>query len=432
MLVVWLGFRIGRRATVIVGGFELSVDGVVPSRLPELALIDAIDALADVYTARVGQRPINVSHWDPSEHLSALLRSRTPALSIEDTAPYRYSYLLRRTPQVLEKLGFASQHARALIAENGTSCIAAVANWLNLRQISEVTLLTPYYFTTPYNLRRLGISVREVPAQRNGSYGLPSDLKISRGQALWLTNPIYSTGMYSLELYIDQLVEIADSGVVIISDEALALGPSRIGARLGGHRNYISISSPHKSICVNGLKFSAIVFHSNHLEVFEDWADILSGGLSIAAVAAVDHFLTPAFDRYQTQFVSLINETRKWHSSIVLEFMGRIRTDQQTKGHFVTTYVPHFSAQTGSDLKFLSDILNETGCILIPGTRSGFDESYGFCFRVNLAQDSDEFRSSLSRLYRFLASTDCDFTYGQRRQARPSPSELIFAALLNN
>jgi aspartate/methionine/tyrosine aminotransferase len=418
-----------------LGGLELSIgsgDGVLPSRLPELALIDAIDALADVYTAREGRRPINVSDWDPSDHVSARLRSRIPPLSLEDAAPYRYSYLFRSTPRVLKKLGFASQHARALIVENGTSCIAAIANWLKLRQVAEVTLLTPYYFTTPYNLKRLGIAVREVPAQRDGSYGLPSNLKVRQGQALWLTNPIYSTGMYSLELYIDQLVQMADSGVLIISDEALALGPSKIASRLGGHRNYISISSPHKSICINGLKFSAIVFHSSHLEIFEDWADVLSGGLSIAAVAAVEHFLTPAFDGYQSQFIQLINETRKWHSSIASEFEDKIRTDQQTRGHFLTTYVPHLNAESGRDLFFLSDVLNETGCTVIPGTRSGFDESYGFCFRVNLAQDSDEFRTSLLHLYKFLVSANCNFKYGQRHQFRSSPPELTFATLLNN
>jgi hypothetical protein len=274
--------------------------------------------------------------------------------------------------------------------------------------------------------------VREVPAQRDGSYGLPANLKLRPGQALWLTNPIYSTGIYSLELYVDQLLKIADSGVFIVADEALALGPSKIASKLGGHRNYISISSPHKSICINGLKFSAIVFHSSHLEIFEDWADVLSGGLSIAAVTAVGHFLTPAFEQYQSNFVNLIDEARRWHASIVSTLDDRIQTDQQTRGHFVTAYVPHLHSACGRDLDFLANILSETGCILIPGTRSGFDAAYGFCFRVNLAQDSDEFRSSLLKLYRFLGNISRHVTNEQHRQLRSLPAKLTLVAQVNN
>jgi aspartate/methionine/tyrosine aminotransferase len=326
-------------------------------------------------------------------------------------------------PAVLKKLGFRPEETSGLITENGTTCIAAVANWLKLCAVSEVTLLTPYYFSTPYNLQRLGISVLELPAVREGTYSIPPNMSLSEGQALWLTNPIFSTGSYLPDSDIHRLIEIADSGAIVVADEALALSPSRIGAVLGGHRNFVGIYTPHKSVCVNGLKFSVITFHPKHQAAFEDWSDVLSGGLSISAAAAVDHFLTPAFDEYRLHFTGLIEATRDWHNSILARWRGDIETDEHARGHFVTAYAPQLSAHLGDNLSFLSHLIEETGCVVIPGTRSAFDTKHGFCFRVNLARDSAEFRYALTALYKLLGEASAI----SRLRKAPSRSCQYFA-----
>jgi hypothetical protein len=79
-------------------------------------------------------------------------------------------------------------------------------------------------------------------------------------------------------------------------------------------------------------------------------------------------------------------------------------------------YVPGLAAKLGSRIDFLAEILQETGCILVPGFHSGFPERSGFCFRVNLARDSEAFRDALSRLYPFLRSKS---DLRQRRNAKP-------------
>ncbi|MBV8824537.1 MAG: hypothetical protein JO220_06105 [Hyphomicrobiales bacterium] len=391
-------------------------------RLPELLLIDAIESLAEAYSEQHGRIPTHVSHWDPSQQLTALLRKQAPYIELNDPVPYRYSYLVQRIPLILEKLGFQPAKTRALLTENGTTCISLVANWLKLNGVFEVILLTPYYFTTPYNLRRLGIEVRELPSKRPDSYGLPPDIKVGPGQALWVTNPIYSTGLFLRETDIDQLLTIANNGAFVIADEALAPPPSKIAAALCGHRNFVGIYTPHKSICINGLKFSAIIFHPEHQSAFEDWADILSGGLSVSAMAAIDHFLSPAFDNYRALFIAIVDETREWHNSLVTLSGDSVQTDHYTRGHFVTTYAPNLSASLGNNLSFLSQMLKETGCVLIPGSRSGFDPQHGFCFRVNLAQDSDEFRSALPGLYKFLSNTTSRIHFKRHHQAQFSPT----------
>jgi len=391
----------------------LSVLSDTVPRLPEKTLIERIETLAADWRARHGRPPINVSHWNPAEDLGAQLRRGTQAdmpdgalacLLGHDPIPYRYSHTLPALDAVVAKFGFDADRVGALIAENGTTCIAAVANWLKLNGVTEVVLLAPYYFTTPHNLQRLGIAVREVPLAcgRNGVYALPDDLDLRRGQALWLTNPVYSTGVYALERHCEALRRMADRGAIVVADEALALRPSALGRDLGGHPNFVGIYTPHKSICMNGIKFSAIVFHPRHQAAFADWAEVLSGALSLAAVAAVEHFVSPAFDAYRADFLALTRRVRQWHRRLVYSVAGAVEIDAQSEGHFLMVYVPALPAQLGQEIDFLAEALEQSGCTLVPGTRSGFDARRGFCFRVNLARDCEAFRDGLRALYAFL------------------------------
>jgi histidinol-phosphate/aromatic aminotransferase/cobyric acid decarboxylase-like protein len=373
-------------------------------RLPELVLIDRLEELARAYRSRHGRYPINVSHWNPSAETIRALKSSVPVQRPGDPVPYQYSYLINRKPEILSKLGIPANKASALLTENGSASITAVANWLWFSRIRHVTLLQPCYFTIGHSLRRLGITVREVAVPRTKAvYTRPTDHELGSGDALWLTNPIYNTGVYALDDHLPWLLRLADAGVIIIADEAVAITPTRIASEFGGHPNFIGIYTPHKSICINALKFSAIACHPSHEDAFDDWADVLSGGLSLSATAAMDHFLSTNFDLYKIEFVRLIERTRAWHGRIITPFRPAIDTDTGASGHFVSVYLPGLEADLGNDIDFLAKVMEETGAAIIPGTRSGFDPSLGLCFRINLAQDSPQFRSAVSRLYRFLS-----------------------------
>ena len=396
-------------------------------RLPEKILIHQIESLVSQWRADHGVAPVHVSHWNPSNEVLQNLQTRVPpspalnplaSLQTCDPIPYRYSQGLPSTEAVLSKLGFAADHAGALITENGTTSISTVANWLKLKGITEVTLLTPYYYATSHSLLRLGISLRETALERTagGAYRLPGDLALQSHQALWITNPVYSTGLYSLEASCELLRRIADSGVIVVADELLALRPTAIARQLGGHENFVGIYTPHKSICMNGVKFSIVVVHPRHQATLEDWAEVLSGGLSLSAIIAIQHFVTSSFDGYREGFSQLMRRTRDWHVDLVDGFDGTIELDAGSEGHFVMAYVPGLAAKLGSRIDFLAEILQETGCILVPGFHSGFPERSGFCFRVNLARDSEAFRDALSRLYPFLRSKS---DLRQRRNAKP-------------
>lgn len=408
------------------------------SRLPEKILIQQIESLMSQWQAGHGIAPVNVSHWHPSHEVLQNLQMQVPLSVLDplaspqacDPIPYRYSQGLPATDAVLRKLGFCADRVGALITENGTTSISAVANWLKLQGVTEVTLLTPYYYATSYSLLRLGLSVREVALERgaDGAYQIPADLDLQSHQALWITNPIYSTGLYSLEASCDLLRRIADAGAVVVADESLALRPTAIARCLGGHENFVGIYTPHKSICMNGVKFSIVVVHPRHQATLEDWAEVLSGGLSLSAAIAIQHFVTSSFDEYRESFSRLMRRMRDWHVDLVDGFDGAVELDEGSEGHFVMAYVPGLAAEVGSRVDFLAEILQQTGCMLVPGFHSGFPERSGFCFRVNLACDSEAFRHALRRLYSFLRSKSARQRWSNARSAA-APIATGFPAL---
>ena len=105
-------------------------------------------------------------------------------------------------------------------------------------------------------------------------------------------------------------------------------------------------------------------------------AEVLSGGLSLSAIIAIQHFVTSSFDGYREGFSQLMRRTRDWHVDLVDGFDGTIELDAGSEGHFVMAYVPGLAAKLGSRIDFLAEILQETGCILVlfsrqPGARLG-------------------------------------------------------------
>ena len=186
---------------------------------------------------------------------------------------------------------------------------------------------------------------------------------------------------------------------------SLALTPTNVPRALGGHKNFVGIYTPHKALCVNGLKFSIIAFHPDLEDFFDDWADVLFGGLSLSSSAAIGHFLSAEFDNYRNAFICSIETARAWHNDLLAEYEGCIKTDDRSRGHFLTVYFPFIDAKLGNSIPFIEAVIEATGAAFIPGNRSGFNPEAGFCFRVNLAQDSSQFRGALARLYRYLSSS---------------------------
>ncbi|WP_342724156.1 hypothetical protein AAFG07_34540 [Bradyrhizobium sp. B097] len=374
-------------------------------RVQENAFLDELNDLVEEYARNHRREPTDVSHWDPSPEFVQTVRAALPFPKTMDPIPYRYSYHLLTKSAVLRKLGLDSNEVGALFTENGSESISSVSNALKLTGVTDVHILDPSYFTTHHNLSRLGIRVhRTTRARLDDTLGALRNLPPTPDHAIWVTDPIYNTGVYLPEEFIDALVVKANEGTKVVVDETLSIFPGRLAKAMGPSHQFFGIYTPHKAICVNGMKFSIVVFRKALESSFEDWADVLSGGLGISSLAAVEHFLSDDYDQYRKAFLEAIDPVRKWHTELVASFGHRVALDKSSTGHFATVYFRNISASLGTSIDFLRSVIEHTGTFFIPGNRSGFSPDLGFCFRINLSRDSLQFRGALQRLYRHLAN----------------------------
>jgi aspartate/methionine/tyrosine aminotransferase len=374
--------------------------------LPEIEYLERLEAIEAEYATRFGVHPFNISHWDATKDFEAGVLSRLRLPTFPTFTSYRFPYQLSETPSVIEKLGGNKTLHKGVIAPSTTTSIVCLLSWLKNRGDRQILVICPAYFSLFHVARHFGIETKKVYMRRvNLQFRLPPrNSSIWRTPSvLWITNPIYGTGVYLCADDIAFLDSLLQAGWTIISDECLSYPGRELIRELGHKENFLSIYSPHKCVCVNGVKFSIATFHATYLPVMERWSDIWSGGINFSSSVAINHFLSTNYNNYLSTFQQAISSTRQLFNTICSSHGAE--TDPNSKGHFVTCYFPAVSSRLGNSIGFLRDLIFETGGSLIPGNRSRFNSNFGFCFRVNLARAGRYFQPTLTRLVKHIVST---------------------------
>ena len=373
--------------------------------LPEIECITKLEDLEAAYAQRFGAAPFNISHWDPSEefHREMLQHLEMPALS--SAINYRFSYQIEQTKPVLSKLGGCEAHHELLFTPSSTSSILCALNWLRSLGIRRMLVACPAYFSVFHASRRFGIELGKIYLRRtNGEFSLPNPRSRTwrKPAALWLTSPVYGAGVYLSPDAIAFVSRLLESGWSVIADECLALPGNELIRTLGRHANFMSIYSPHKSVCVNGVKVSALIYDAKHGRLLDQWADVWYGGLGCSSSAAIAHFLSGNFDSYLSAFLKAIEEQHR-RFQLTCEAEG-VEIDLSAKGHFVSCYFPALPSGLGNSARFMERLIYATGGSLISGNRSRLHGTIGFSFRVNLARSGALFDPTLARIVRYLAN----------------------------
>jgi histidinol-phosphate/aromatic aminotransferase/cobyric acid decarboxylase-like protein len=374
------------------------------TQVDELKWLETIYRLGDKYQELYGTEALDVSHWDPSPEIKRSLLPRLSTRSV-DLIDYIYSYNLDLRLPLIRKLGFPTENKCCLITPASTISMLCVVALLAATG-RNLTILCPYYFPLAHQCSLIGLPFRRAYLLRvNNRFILPSDCieTLKNEDILWMTNPIYCTGVYLEERDIDLLKSFLERGGTVVVDESLSLNGYEMAARLGQYEGYWGIYSPHKSVCVNGLKFSALVTSSKNEDFLERWSDIIYGGLSASSLAALNHFLSEDFQAYSSKFLEFLAPGRKFLEDLSAS-LPSMALDNNTVGHFVTCYFPELGAELARNEDFLWGIVQESGSTFIPGLRNHFSPEWGFCFRVNLALSNPQHRSALARLSKSVAS----------------------------
>ena len=359
--------------------------------------------LQGAYEQRHGRAPVELCHWDPSEGFSREFAHKLVVPGLGEPFHYRYSFESDVRSDVLRKLGYSASSRRILLTENGTNAVLAVANALALVGIRRVALLSPCYFATSYALERFGIAVRRIYWPRSaGSFAKP-DLTLHDEEALWAESPIFGTGMSADDLLGPTLRELAIAGRVVVYDRSLEPDAGPLVAYVEECPRYLTIHAPHKTVCINGLKFGAATFPADFYDAFDHWADVLAGGLSLSAEAATRHYVTPAFDNYARAIEEHVSSILRPLSDLICTFSPALVMDNGDVGYWRTLYAPKVAAALGNDKKWLAGLIEETGAVPIPGIWTGCSPDWGFCFRLNLLRYDSSFRGALHRVMRVLS-----------------------------
>jgi hypothetical protein len=278
--------------------------------------------------------------------------------------------------------------------------IVCVVNWIAAMGFRELTVLFPAYFSLRHICRRYGVAIEEFfMLRRRDGFVLPGldDESFGPAGVLWITNPTYATGVHLGDRERGELQRLLDRGWYVVADECLTILGNELGRHFGGHPRFIGIYAPHKSVCVNAVKFSALVFHTQYQRFYDHWADVLYGCLGSSNVAAINHYLSANFSEYSTRFIRETSHARAFVVGLCNGLPG-VELDLLSLGQFGTCYFPEVASSLGNDSDFLRSAINSTGGSFIPGSRNHFDDALGFNFRINFAQDSPLFRGTLTRL----------------------------------
>ena len=378
-------------------------------QIERLSNIDEIIELQKEYYKIHGIYPLNVSNWTVSTIFKKEMEQYFEHSASTSPIDYLYSYSIASDikDNVMKKLGVKTSSLSkksCIFFPNNSLSIANICNFLQKMNIQNVCILYPAYFSIEscldtYKIKFIPICV----ARKNHTYHIPWDeiMKFNIG-AIWITSPIYSTGaLYTLDdiHYIETLLE---NDIFVISDESFCIENHELIRYFPKYKNFISIYSPHKAICFNSYKFSAIICDDSYEDFFEQWLDVFCGNLPQTTIASIYHYLSDNYSICYTAFQHFIKkaliDVRK-----ILKNFPNIETDNEIYGNLMTLYIKNLDYDISKDLDFLKSVIKNTHVAYYPGYLNGFSKNMGFCFRINLTLYSTDFLASLQRLLLYLS-----------------------------
>lgn len=367
-----------------------------------------IKSIQSNYLSDFGHMPFNVSDWNPSNEFKLKVQHVSEMKNSFNSIDYVFSYTFNEDSHnnILKKLGYDnSLDKRAiLITPNGSSSIRNVLHWLKENKFNKLLAISPTYFTVFCGCNDYGIDCKEIFLQRENYSFFVEETElfdnVKQVDAIWITSPIYCTSTYFKDTMINNFIKILEMGKYIIADESLCISGHELIRKLGRFSNFIGIYSPHKSVCMNGNKFSVITYAKEESLLFNDWVVALSGNLLVSNGIAVNHFLSNDYDIYKQLFDHEIHSNFSELKALLNEY--NVDYDYKANGYLVTLYFHNISGDKGYDKKFLEELIYNTGTTMIPGIRNHFGANLDFCFRINLCCLNANIYHSLKRLILYL------------------------------
>lgn len=377
------------------------------SAIPHLDEIKKIRELEQRVYKESNVPVCDISHWNSGVEYKQLILSYYKSHNLINFSDYHYSYEYHDNVKrkiMSHLLHNSAEDYSCVLIQNATAAICCIADYLKKHKYKKICILEPAYFSISSCLLSFGLNICKEPVILNdkGEVELPYDnIFKNKYDVIWITSPIFSTGTYFTQKQIECINSLMQNNILLIIDESAASPDCFLTNRLLVSENLIAIFSPHKYLAINSSKFAAIICSSSVSSYIEDWIDVFVGSLPVSTCIAVEHYLSSNYktcidvhDKYIENNINIINE-------LCIQFpTNHFKGDKTNYITLCNTTLPYIESLEKLDML---KIMKYAHVSFIPGYINGFSEQWGFCYRVNLTQDTTTLKNSLGRLFSYFS-----------------------------
>lgn len=341
----------------------------------------------------------NISYWNASKYYQEYMIKNIRLVDTLNIFDYIYTYDIDKSirKKILQKLGIAdTEHCMCLLTPSSTISITNIVNFLKLNNYKKICIIEPSYFSVEQSCIAFNFRYEKASlVYNNGCYIIPEKYILENNfDAVWITSPVYSAGV---ALDVGQIKKLIDAKILVIADETLSLPGQELCRIIPINQYFFSIYSPHKALFINNIKFSMIVCPVANDDFFEQWIDVLGGGLLHSNVMAISHYLSDNFE-------DCTNKCIEWYEKnlhiidYTLKSFDKVECNTNQVGAYKMIYLDSNDNISFNSTQEIINIMNEDYVSYIPGIYNGHSCIKNNSFRVNLSYNPYQVQNALFRI----------------------------------
>ncbi|MBO5531168.1 MAG: aminotransferase class I/II-fold pyridoxal phosphate-dependent enzyme [Fibrobacter sp.] len=350
---------------------------------------------------------VNLSYWNPGSEYKAQIKDILKINFEQDIFDYQYYIPERLQKVVATKLGFSEKElslASFSAFSQSTVSIVTVSAFLAKKNL-KLGIVSPVYFsvqTCCNDLKIPYVFFDEFAPNVNESFDEDLLLK-SECDAFWFTSPINSTSIYFSQKVKEGIQKLLDFGKWVFLDESLCVYGKELLRTFGIQDKLFYIYSPHKTLGIQGVKFSVVVAHRKYYNEIDCLKDCYGGSLNCSNLQGVTHFASPNFDECVTFYNKFWRDNLGLVKSILTQY-DFAHVSSEIAGHYAMIFM-NSSVETPKYVKAMKVLMQEQGYYVYPGFMQGFDTTRRFCFRVNLLLNKVDLEKGLVAVLDYFKNT---------------------------
>lgn len=370
-----------------------------------ISYIDEVERIINKVTLQTGISPVNVSTWNSGDQYQRSLLEVLNLSKVDSIANYIYSYDIPNTlkESLLHKINRTSSTNSCAFFTSATSAISSIAMISYKKAIKKVVIVQPSYYTVQECFKSYNdidvVSISLLYSEKDCLYHIPIDkFNTIEADVIWLTQPVFSTGVY---LLVHEISELCNRFPLVVIDCSLcSLNQIQLLSKVTP-QNTIIIGSPHKLIGLNSLKFCYVVGSNKFIDELEDIIDIHFGSLPITVPIALSHFLSKNFELCFNVTETYILGLRKKCEEIYKSFTSNIFYNSNSCGIYGMILVNDSILNQVVSSSELYKIFSQTFVAFIPEIT--YDIHPNTCgFRVNYTLNDNILIPAIGKLLTYL------------------------------